>query len=56
MGEDWVDGWLAGLTLIRGGGANLPTTFSNAFSSGTESQSDLKPGCKFEFARCLSFI
>ena len=33
------------------GGANLPHKFSNAYSSGTESRLDLKPGCKFEFIR-----
>ena len=36
-----------------GGGANFPHKFSNAHSSGTESRIDLKPGCKFEFIRCL---
>ena len=36
-----------------GGGAYLPHKFSNAYSSGTESRIDLKPGCKFEFIRCL---
>ena len=41
------------LTLIRRGGANMPHRFSNAYSSGTESRIDLKPGCKFEFIRCL---
>ena len=41
------------LTLIRQGGANMPQRFSNAYSSGTESRIDLKPGCKFKFVRCL---
>ena len=42
------------LTLIlRGGGANMPTRFSNAYTSGTECRIDLKPGCKFELVRCL---
>ena len=44
------------LTLIRrggGGGANKPHRFSNAYSSGTECRIDPKPGCKFEFVRCL---
>ena len=36
-----------------GGGANMPHRFSNAYSSGTESRIDLKPGCKFEFVCCL---
>ena len=43
----------AALTLIRRGGANMPHRFSNAYSSGTISRIDLKPGCKFEFVRCL---
>ena len=43
------------LTLIRrgGGGANMPHRFSNAYSSGTECRIYPKPGCKFEFVRCL---
>ena len=36
-----------------GGGANMPHSFSNAYISGTECRIDLKPGCKFEFVRCL---
>ena len=45
------------LTLIRrgGGGANMPHRFSNAYSSGTKCRIDPKPGCKFEFVRCLKF-
>ena len=41
------------LTLIRQGGINFPPKFSNDYSSGTESPIDLKPGCNFEFIRCL---
>ena len=37
----------------RGGGANMPHSFSNAYTSGTECRIDLKPGCKFELVRCL---
>ena len=37
----------------QAGGANLPHRFSNAYSSGTESRINLKPGCKFEFICCL---
>ena len=43
------------LTLIlRGGGANMPHNYSNAYTSGTECRIDLKPGCKFELVRCLN--
>ena len=35
-----------------GDGLNMPTKFSNAYSSGTECRIDLKPGCKFELVRC----
>ena len=31
----------------------MPPSFSNAYTSGTECRIDLKPGCKFEFVRCL---
>ena len=36
-----------------GGGANMPHRLSNAYSFGTESRIDLKPGCKFKFIRCF---
>ena len=42
------------LTLnLGGGGANMPHSFSAAYSSGTECRIDLKLGCKFEFVRWL---
>ena len=43
------------LPLIRQG-ANLPSLFSNAYPTGTVSQIDLKPGCKFEYVHihCLN--
>ena len=31
----------------------MPHRFSNAYSSGTKGRIDLKPGCKFNFVRCL---
>ena len=31
----------------------MPHRFSNAYSSGTECRIYPKPGCKFEFVRCL---
>ena len=31
----------------------MPTTFSNAYSFGTNIQIDLKPGYRFEFVCCL---
>ena len=35
-----------------GGWANMPTRFSNTYTSGTECRIDLKPGCKLELFRC----
>ena len=52
----WMKKPLTSLTLIlRGGwgGANMPHSFSNAYTSGTECRMDLKPGCKFKLVRCL---
>ena len=35
------------------GGANMPHKILKAYSSGTKSLIDLKPGCKIEFVSCL---
>ena len=37
----------------QGGGANMPQSFSNTYTSGTECWINLKPGCKFKLVCCL---
>ena len=37
----------------QAGGGKYAHRFSNSYSSGTECRIDLKPGCIFEFIRCL---